>query len=259
VIARLLGVPEDAAPDLRAWSEAMVTMYRPGIGPAEHAAADRAARDFATWLGAVMDDRRHAPGTDLLSALLEAEAAGAIDRDESLATCVLLLNAGHEATVHALGNAVVRLLTEGGAAGLCHGTRIAGTLDECLRIDPPLHVFTRYALKPMTIADHPLAPGDQIACLLGAANRDPAAYAAPHAFRTDRTGPMSSSFGAGVHFCLGAQLARLELQVALQTLFARCPDLRLTEPPAIADIYHFHGHGRIMVSARAESAAPSSP
>lgn len=259
VIARLLGVPEDAAPDLRMWSEAMVAMYRPAIGPAEHAAADAAARDFAGWLDDVMTARAANPGGDLLSALLAAEQAGAISRDESLATCVLLLNAGHEATVHALGNAVVRLLTEGDATALCTGTRIAGTLDECLRIDPPLHVFTRFALEPVTIAGHTLAPGDQIACLLGAANRDTAAYDAPHTFRPDRTGPMSSTFGAGVHFCLGAQLARLELQVALSTLFTRCPDLRLTAPPVIADIYHFHGHGRIMVSALAGSAAPSSP
>ncbi len=259
VMARLLGVPEAAAADLRAWSAAMVAMYRPGIGAAEHAAADTAARDFADWLGTVMADRRGTPGTDLLSALLVAEDAGAIDRDESLATCVLLLNAGHEATVHALGNAVVRLLTEGGGAAHCAGTRIAGTVDECLRIDPPLHLFTRYARERVTIAGHALEPGDQIACLLGAANRDPAAYDAPHAFRPDRAGPMSSTFGAGVHFCLGAQLARLEIQVALSTLFARCPDLCLTEPPAMADIYHFHGHARIMVSARPGSAGPSSP
>ena len=259
VIARLLGVPGAAAADLRAWSAAMVAMYRPGIGVTEHAAADMAARDFADWLEAVMETRRSAPGNDLLSALLAAEDAGDIDRDESLATCVLLLNAGHEATVHALGNAVVRLLSEGDAAALCRGTRIAATVEECLRIDPPLHLFTRYALEPGTVAGHALAPGDQIACLLGAANRDPAAYDAPHAFRPDRAGPMSSTFGAGVHFCLGAQLARLELQTALATLFARCPDLRLAEPPAMADIYHFHGHARIMVSARAGSAARSSP
>jgi len=263
VIARLLGVPEDAGAALRAWSQAMVAMYRPGIGPAEHAAADGAARDFAGWLDAVMAERQARPGTDLLSALLAAEDGGTLTRDESLATCVLLLNAGHEATVHALGNAVVRLLHTGGAPAHCTETRIAATLEECLRIDPPLHLFTRYALEPVTIAGHALAPGDEIACLLGAANRDPAVYDAPDAFRPDRPGPMSASFGAGVHFCLGAQLARLEMQVALATLFARCPDLHLTEPPAIAPIYHFHGHARIMarikVSARAGSAAPSSP
>jgi cytochrome P450 len=246
VIARLMGVPESAGADLRAWSQAMVAMYRPGIGPDEHAAADAAARDFAAWLGAVMDDRRARPGTDLLSALNAAEDAGAISRDESLATCVLLLNAGHEATVHALGNAVVRILREGDGPARATQDRIAATVDECLRIDPPLHLFTRYALEPVTIAGHTLAPGDEIACLLGAANRDPAAYDAPEVFRPDRPGPMSASFGAGVHFCLGAQLARLEMQVALTTLFARCPDLALAEPPAIAPIYHFHGHARIM-------------
>lgn len=259
VIARLLGVPENAGPDLRRWSQAMVAMYRPGIGPAEHTTADRAARDFADWLGTVMDERRKRPGRDLLSALLAAQDARAITRDEALATCVLLLNAGHEATVHALGNAVVRLLREGDAPAHCTQARIAATVDECLRIDPPLHLFTRYALEPATIAGHALAPGDRIACLLGAANRDPVAYDAPHAFRPDRGGAMSASFGAGVHFCLGAQLARLEMQVALTTLFARCPGLRLAEPPAIAPIYHFHGPARIMVSARAGSAAPSCP
>lgn len=259
VISRLLGVPETAATDLRAWSQAMVAMYRPGIGSAERVAANTAAHDFAAWLGAVMADRRRAPGTDLLSALLEAEDAGALSRDESLATCVLLLNAGHEATVHGLANAVVRLLAEGDAPDHCRAARIAATVEECLRIDPPLHVFTRFALEPVIIAGHPLGPGDQIACLLGSANRDPAAYDMPHLFRPDRAGPMSSSFGAGVHFCLGAQLARLELQIALTTLFARCPDLCLSEPAVLADIYHFHGHARVLVTARAGSAAPSSP
>jgi len=263
VVARLLGVPEDAAQHLRRWSAAMVTMYRPGIGPTEHAAADAAARDFAAWLDAVMENRRARPGPDLLSALLAAEDAGTLTRDETRATCVLLLNAGHEATVHAIGNAVVRLLREGDAPARCTDARIAATVDECLRLDAPLHVFTRYALEPVTVAGHALRPGDEIACLLGAANRDPAAYGAPDAFRPDRPGPMSASFGAGVHFCLGAQLARLEMQVALATLFARCPDLALSEQPVIAPIYHFHGHTRItarmQVSPRAGSAEPSSP
>lgn len=245
VIARLLGVPERACPRLLDWSHAMVAMYLPGVTQDEAERANTASKDFLDWLGQVMEDKRQAPGDDLLSALLQAEACGDLNREACLATCILLLNAGHEATVHALGNAVVRLLSMGNAPELTRPDRIAATVEECLRIDPPLHVFTRWVNAPLEIDGHDFRPGDQIACLLGAANRDPAVYDAPDQFRPGREGPTLSSFGAGVHFCLGAPLARLEMQIALRVLFERCPMLHLTEPARFADIYHFHGHATL--------------
>lgn len=248
VIARLLGVPESACAQLLSWSHAMVAMYRPQISPEDARAANDASRDFAEWLGHVMDTKRSAIDDDLLSALLDAETHGALSRDECLATVILLLNAGHEATVHSLGNAVVRLLAQENALALTEPEQIAATVEECLRIDPPLHVFARYILEPLEIGGKAFQPGDELLCMLGAANRDPAVFDDPDRFRPGRTGPTLTSFGAGVHFCLGAPLARLELQIALQVLFERCPNLRLTKPAKLADIYHFHGHARLMVT-----------
>ena len=240
VIARLLGVPEAMAPQLLDWSHAMVAMYRPGVTAAEIAGAEAASAAFHDWLSGVVA-ARDPDGPDLLSALRAAEAAGRLDRDETVATAVLLLNAGHEATVHALGLAVWRLLDLGHAAARTRPDAVAATVEECLRIDPPLHVFTRFVLEPVEIGGHAFRPGDQLACLLGAANRDPEAYAEPAAFQPGRPGPTLTSFGAGVHFCLGAPLARLEMQIALTVLFDRCPGLRLAAEPRVADIYHFRG------------------
>lgn len=250
VIARLLGVPQAACAQLLDWSHAMVAMYRPGVDLPAQIAANSAAQAFADWLMDVMDRKAADPGDDLLSALLALEAAGEITRDAGLSTVILLLNAGHEATVHATGNAVVRLLAEKCAVAATRTDAVVPTVEECLRIDAPLHLFTRFARAEVTLHGHRFAPGDQVALLLGAANRDPAAYDAPHSFRPGRAGPVVSSFGAGVHFCLGAPLARLEMQIALRVLFDRCPGLRLTEAARFADIYHFHGHTRLMVSRR---------
>lgn len=248
VIARLLGLPETACGQLLAWSHAMVAMYRPGVTAAEAEAANRAAGAFHGWLSAAVADRDPG-GADLLAALRAAEIGGRLSLDETVATAILLLNAGHEATVHALGLAVWRLLTLGDAVALTRPASVAATVEEALRIDPPLHVFTRFVQEPAEVAGHPFQPGDQLACLLGAANRDPAAYPDPGAFHPGRPGPTLTSFGAGVHFCLGAPLARLEMQIALTVLFDRCPDLALAEQPRVADIYHFRGLQGLVVAA----------
>jgi cytochrome P450 len=114
-------------------------------------------------------------------------------------------------------------------------------VEEVLRFDPPLHLFTRQVYAEVEIAGHRFAPGDEVACLLAAAGRDPALVAEPHRFSPGRPAAPHLAFGAGLHFCVGAPLARLELQLALPVLFARRPGLRLARPPAYADLYHFHG------------------
>ena len=143
--------------------------------------------------------------------------------------------------MHTLGNGVKTLLEIG------HKSITPLVVEEVIRHDPPLHMFTRYVYEDMEFYGHALKRGDQIGCLLAAANRDPAAYANPTQFDPRRDGPKNASFGGGIHFCVGAPLARLELQIALETLFTRCPDLRLTAPPKYADVYHFHGLERLMV------------
>ncbi|MBC7156074.1 MAG: cytochrome P450 [Rhodobacteraceae bacterium] len=256
VIARLLGVPETMADDLLAWSHAMVAMYRAGRTRAEEDAAAAAARDFAAFLRGYVAKRRTRPDDDLISHLIAAEEEGdRLSPDEMISTCILLLNAGHEATVHAIGNAVAAIL---GAEALrkpalraeaLSPARIEATVEEALRFDPPLHLFTRHAYDEIEVMGHSFRPGDEVACLLGAANRDPRVWDAPHTFDPFRPAKPHLAFGAGLHFCVGAPLARLELRVALPILFARLPGLRLTAPPRYADIYHFHGLAELPLAA----------
>jgi cytochrome P450 len=115
-------------------------------------------------------------------------------------------------------------------------------VEEVLRYDPPLHLFTRWAYEDVEVHGHTFRRGDEVGLLLASAGRDAAVYADAERFVSDRAdGPANLAFGAGLHFCVGAPLARLEMQIALPILFERCPDLRLAEAPRYADIYHFHG------------------
>jgi unspecific monooxygenase len=244
VIARLLGVPEDMAPQLLAWSHAMVAMYQARRDRAVEDRANAAARDFAAFLRGHVDARRARPADDLITALIAAEAEGErLDTEELIATCVLLLNAGHEATVHAIGNGTAAIL----AAGLDpHGlfadaAATRATVEEVLRFDPPLHLFTRFALEDMDVLGHRFARGDTVGCLLAAAGRDPERFPDPHRFDPARTPVPHLAFGGGIHFCVGAPLARAELAIALPMLFERLPGLALAAPPAFADRYHFRG------------------
>ena len=245
VIARLLGVPEADAPRLLARSNAMVGMYQARRTRAHELAAAEAATAFRAYLSDVLRDPR--PDT-LIADLVAVEADGALTRDETLATCILLLNAGHEATVHTLGNGVAGLI----GAGLWGTPVSAALVEEVLRHDPPLHLFTRYAMQDVDVFGHRFGRGDRVGLLLGAANRDPSAYPDPARLDPARypDAPAPASFGAGLHFCLGAPLARLELLVALRTLAAYCPALKIVAPPRYADIYHFHGLDRLMVTTR---------
>jgi cytochrome P450 len=250
VIARLLGVPEARADDLLGWSNAMVALYQARRDRAVEDAANAAARDFAAFLRAEIAKKRAAPGDDLLSALIAAEAAGdRLSEAELVATCVLLLNAGHEATVAAIGNAVAHVLTLALDPVSLFADRpaTAAAVEELLRYDPPLHLFTRYALDAVEVAGHRFARGDRVGLLLAAAGRDPGRFAAPNRFDVGRGGEGHLAFGAGLHFCVGAPLARLELAVGLPALFRRHPGLALAAPAAWADRYHFRGLGALPV------------
>ena len=244
IIARLLGVPETMANDLLAWSNAMVCMYQARRTPEIEVAAARAAGEFADFLRGYVMRRRARPADDLITHLIAAESDGEkLSTDELIATCILLLNAGHEATVHSIGNGVKALLE----TGLSNAPIRPETVEEVLRHDPPLHMFTRYAYEDVTLFEHTFRRGDQVGLLLAAAGRDPAIHDDPHRFNPDRTAPAHLAFGAGLHFCVGAPLARLELQIALSVLFRRLPGLRLADTPRYADLYHFHGLERLIV------------
>ena len=242
-IARLLGVPEDRADDLLRWSNAMVAMYQARRTPQIEADAIAASTDFADFMREYIEIRRKTPADDLISTLIAAEQDGdKLTSDELITTCILLLNAGHEATVHTLGNGTKTLLERDSRS------ITDASIEEIIRHDPPLHMFTRWVYENAEICGQTFKRGDQIACLLGAANRDPAVYDQPADFDPARKGPQNTSFGGGIHFCVGAPLARLELKVALEVLFARCPQLKLAAPAVYGDVYHFHGLTRLMVT-----------
>ncbi|WP_071796033.1 cytochrome P450 [Natronohydrobacter thiooxidans] len=246
IIARLLGVPDSMAPDLLRWSHAMVGMYQAGRTRADEDRAVAASREFVDFLRFYIDSRRTDPRDDLITQLIAAEEDGqTLSTDEMISTCILLLNAGHEATVHSLGNAV-KTLIETGHYGT---TPVSDALvEECLRFDPALHLFTRWAYDDIDVMGRIIPKGTQIACLLGAANRCPKHWDMAAEFNPSRTPKPNLTFGAGLHFCLGAPLARLEMRLALQALTRALPRLDLTEPPRYGDIYHFHGLSRLMVA-----------
>ncbi len=250
IIARLLGVPQDRCDDLLQWSNAMVGMYMAGRSRAREDAAVAATEAFVAFLRGYIEARRTSPADDLITHLIAAEEAGEkLTTDELISTCILLLNAGHEATVHTIGNGVKALLAAATSPAALAPEAIEATVEEILRFDPALHMFTRWAYEDVDVMGHKFRRGDQVALLLAAANRDPGGWDRPHRFDPARPVKPHASFGAGLHFCVGAPLARLELQIALPILFQRLPGLRLTEPPRYADVYHFHGLERLMVQA----------
>jgi unspecific monooxygenase len=244
VIAELLGVPRETAPRLLDWSHRMVAMYQFGqTGEIERGAA-AAAREFAVFLRGYVAQRRGARTDDLISQLIGAESdEGRLTGDELIATCILVLNAGHEATVHALGNGVKAMLEAriDPLRAFATPAASAALVEELLRFDAPLHLFTRYALEDVEYDGVALRQGDRIGLLLGAANRDPERFPDPEIFDASRLPNPHVTFGGGVHFCLGAPLARLELEVALPILFRRLSGLRLAGRPIYRDSYHFHG------------------
>ena len=247
-ICRLLGVPENMAPKLLDWSHAMVAMYQTGRTHETEEKAAQASREFAEFLNDYVQHRRSDPQDDLITRLIVAEEDGEkLSRDELIATCILLLNAGHEATVHSLGNGVKTLLETGSGPDALMPDTIDHTVEEILRFDPPLHMFTRYAYEEVQAFGHHFARGDQVALMLGAANRDPGVWSDPDRFDPSRAIQANTSFGGGLHFCVGAPLARLEMRIALPILFERFPDLHLAEQPQYANSYHFHGLSRLMV------------
>lgn len=240
LIARLLGVDEARAEDLLSWSNAMVAMYQAGRTRADEDAAVIASLAFKEFIEAEM------AGPSREGLLRDLVDNGTLGRDEIVSTAILLLNAGHEATVHSLGNALPILLAHN------HRQITESTVEELLRFDPPLHLFNRYAREEVTLFGHTFQPGEEVACALASANRDPKVFADPDTFRpgrfeTENRAAQSAAFGGGLHFCVGAPLARLELRVALKTLFERCPTLSLNEAPNYANVYHFHGLSQLMV------------
>lgn len=240
VIAGFLGVPEEMAPQILAWSHDMVAMYQARRDRDIEDRAVFATVAFCDYMRSLLDERRRVPGDDFLSQLVAArdDEGNALGRDELVTTAILLLNAGHEATVHAIGNGVQALLHHGHADDFIANPSLCS--EEMLRYDTPLHMFKRYALEDVEYRGIRLRRGDQVGLLLGSANRDGAKFPEADAFQPARSPNQHVSFGAGIHFCVGAPLARLEMQTALSVLFRRLPGLRLHGAARYRDTWHFH-------------------
>ena len=210
VIARMIGVPESMTPQLLSWSHDMVAMYQARRDRLIEDRAVSATLAFSAYIRDLAEKRRKTPGQDLLSALLSAEKNGeTLTTDELITTTILLLNAGHEATTHAISNGIKTLLEHDAWNALSSLTPHAA-VGETLRFDPPLHMFTRTALVDVEVFNRRFAPGEQVGLLIAAANRDPTRWENPDYFDPTRPALTHVSFGAGLHFCIGAPLARLE-------------------------------------------------
>jgi cytochrome P450 len=238
VIAELLGVPEADRPLLRPWSAEMCLMYE--LDPPEEYGrrAVRAAAEFADYLRGLARARR-APGEagsgdDLIRALAEvADEGDRLSEDELVGTCVLLLNAGHEASVNGAGNGWWTLFRHPDALARLRAqpSLVALAVEELLRYDTPLPLFERWVLEDAEVGGVRVPRGAELGLLFGSANRDPAVFADPDRLDLARDPNPHLSFGAGIHFCLGAPLARLELQIAFETMLRRMPALELVAEP----------------------------
>ena len=232
VISELLGWPQAERHRLRPWSSAIVRLYEKDASPEDALRAEAACAEFAAMLDALASERKASPADDFISAAVALEdEPGGLSRDELISSCMLLLNAGHEATVNAAGNGLLALLRHPAAMEKLRGepSLVASAVEEMLRYDPPLHLFHRFAYEELSIAGHVVPRGGKVGLLYGSANRDPDMFADPDNFNIERSPNRHLSFGAATHFCLGAPLARLELRTLFTTLLASTRQVELRD------------------------------
>lgn len=252
IICDLIGVPASDRARVLTWSHGVVRMYEPAATEADRAGAEAAVAAFTAYVGALIAERRRQPRADLLSGLLEAMADGTrLDDAQITSTVMLLLMAGHEASVNAAANGVAafaqhpaswELLRSGGAS-------VEAAVEEVLRWDPPLQLFRRWVLEERVVISGTEIPrGARVGMLIGAANRDPARYSDPDRFDVSRGEPAHQAFGGGIHFCLGAPLARLELQVLFSLLAERLPRLVVLPGAVRRPGFQFRGYTTLPIA-----------
>ena len=236
VICRMLGVPLDRHRDLLDWSHHMVKMYEFEVPVEAAQAANDAAAAFQDYVRELIGERRANPRDDMVTALVQARVdGGRLSDDEIISTVIVLLNAGHEASVNTLGNGMLtfarhpdqwRRVVDGSVP-----TSAAG--EEIIRFDPPLQLFERWVLTDdFALGGVPIPRGAKIALLFGSANRDPRVFDRPDEFDVARKNAVQHiGFGGGIHVCIGAPLARIELEASLEALRRSWPDFRLGEEP----------------------------
>lgn len=235
VIAELLGVPASDRELFKRWSTAIAdTATNVFSTPESVESTKRASADLIEYLGRVVEERRHSPREDVITALVQAEDEGShLTRDELLAFTVVLLIAGHETTINLIGNGTLALLDEPEQARLLHEQPdlIGDAVEEFLRFDSPVQGLVRVATRDVEVGGRAVHRGDALIVMIGAANRDPAHFVEPDRLDVRREDKRHLAFGLGPHFCLGAPLARLEAQVAFRALLTRFASVELAAPP----------------------------
>jgi hypothetical protein len=253
IIADLLGFPESEEHLLRPWSQSIVKMYE--VNPSEQyqVEAKKAAGEFAEYVRNLAEHRKTNPGQDLITDLAMVEENGEkLNSHELVATCVLLLNAGHEASVNAFGNGMVAALERPDQAELLrkNSRLITDTaLEEFMRFDAPLHLFERTATIDTELGGVKIEKGQKIAALIGSANRDSSVFERADEMDLTRDPNPHIGFGAGIHFCLGAPLARLEMSVSLPALWEKYPNMQLAGTPVRRPTFVLRGYESVSISA----------
>ncbi len=252
VIVAMLGFPEEDEYLLRPWSQAIVKMYEVNPSIEVQESAKKAAAEFAAYVQKLADERKEQPGNDLITDLVRVEEQGEkLNAHELIATCVLLLNAGHEASVNGFGNGAVALLERPEQFDLLRKNPdglAATTIEEFLRFDAPLHLFERTATTDTEIGGVEIKKGQKIASLLGSANRDEKHFANADQMDITRDPNPHIGFGAGIHFCLGGPLARLEMGIALPKLIKAFPNMKIASEPVRRPTFVLRGYEKVEIS-----------
>ena len=248
VIGKLLGVPEEQYDNFLDWSNKIVKMYDLEVSDTSAEEAETAAKDFYFYISELIEQKIEKPGDDMISRLSQVtENDQRLTKDQIICTVILLLNAGHEATVNTIGNSIVALRqNEINTKDLDKKFEIKKIIEELIRWDSPLQFFQRWVLEDTKLGDFELKKHSKVAILLGSANRDELAFKNGEEINFHRDNLSHTSFGGGVHFCLGAHLARLELEVSFMNLFKN--QISLVEKPIRTGAFGIRGFKEIIVS-----------
>jgi cytochrome P450 len=259
VFNEMLGLPDEDAPQVRAWIAAVARMLDPVIDDEEHARCNVLMNEMYDYLDTQIEAKRRAPADDVLTALVQAEEDGdRLTRDELVGQVVTLYVAGHEPTMSLIGNGLLALLSHPTQLALVRSRPdlLPNAVNELLRYDGPNQFVRRIAVQSYTIDDTTIAPGDVIYAAVGAANRDPARWDDPDAVHVDRPDAAHHvQFGSGIHHCLGAHLARLQAEVALGALLFRLDDMALAGEPQWSERMVIRGLQYLPITYRAVAAA----
>lgn len=254
VISDLLAMPTERADELRSWSQSLTAALEPTADEQTMNDAEAALAQLLPYLVSVIEHRRSNLGTDMLSALLVLEEAGdRLTMDELVSFVVLLYVAGHETTVNLIGNGTLALLRHPDQlrSWAADPSLDSNAVDELLRYDGPVQLTVRVAMKDMVIRGESIDPGTVVMTSLGAANHDPAVFDHPHSLRLDRhNAGRHVALSGGIHYCLGASLAKLEAQVAIGSLIRRFPDMQLSAEPTWRDRLAIRGVDHMALSMR---------